>query len=93
MELPITSCGNHYLIVFQDFLTKWSFVFPAPDQKAIRIVRLLAEEIVPVIGVPHALLSDHGTNLLPHPMQNICHLLGVTKLNTTAYHLQCDGMA
>ena len=92
MELPITKRGNRYLIVFQDFLTKWPFVFPAPDQKAIRIVRLLAEEIIPVIGVPDALLSDRGTNLLSHLMQDVCQLLGVTKLNTTAYHPQCDGM-
>ena len=91
MELPVTEHGNRYLIVFQDFLTRWPFVFPAPDQKAIRIVRLL-EEIVPVIGVPDALLSDHGTNLLSHLMQDVCQLLGVTKLSTTAYHPQCDRM-
>ena len=92
MELPITTRGNRYLIVFQDFLKKWPFVLPAHDQKAICIVRLSAEEIVPVIGVPDALLSDRGTNLLSHPMQDVCQLLGVTKLNTTAYHPQCDGM-
>lgn len=92
MELPVTSRGNRYVIVFQDFLTKWPFVFPAPDQKAHRIVRLLAEEIVPVIGVPDALLSDRGTNLLSHLMQDVCKLLGVVKLNATAYHPQCDGM-
>lgn len=92
MELPITESGNRYLIVFQDFLTKWPFIFAAPDQKAIRLVRLLAEEIVPMIGVPDALLSDRGTNLLSHLMQDVCQLLGVTKLNTTAYHPQCDGM-
>ena len=92
MELPITTHGNRYLIMFQDFLTKWPFVFSAPDQKAIRIVHLLAEEIVPVMGVPDALLSDHGTNLLSHLMQDVRQLLGVTKLNTTEYHPQCDGM-
>ena len=92
MELPVTERGNRYLIVFQDFLTKWPFIFAAPDQKAIRLVRLLTEEIVPVIGVPDALLSDRGTNLLSHLMQDVCQLLGVTKLNTTAYHPQCDGM-
>ena len=56
MELPVTEQGNRYLIVFQDFLTKWPFVFPAPDQRAIRIARLLAEGIVPVIGVRYAIV-------------------------------------
>ena len=86
MELPVTEQGNRYLIVFQDFLTKWPFFSPAPDQRAIRIARLLAEGIVPVIGVRDAILSDRGTNLLSHLMQDVCQLLGVTKLNTTAYH-------
>ena len=64
MELPVMQQGNQYVIVFQDFLTKWPLVYPAPDQKSIRIVKLLAEEIVPMFGVPEALLSDRGTNLL-----------------------------
>ena len=25
-------------------------------------------------------------------MNDVCQLLGITKLNTTAYHPQCDGM-
>ena len=92
MELPKTKKGNQYVVVFQDFLTKWPMVFPIPDQKAIRIVRLLVEQIVPLFGVPEALLSDRGTNLLSHLMLDVCDLLGVKKLNTTAYHPQCDGM-
>ena len=92
MELPKTSKGNQYVVVFQDFLTKWPMVFPIPDQKSLRIVQLLVENIIPIFGVPEALLSDHGTNLLSHLMQDVCKLLGIKKLNTTAYHPQCDGM-
>ena len=72
MELPLTERGNRYVIVFQDFLTKWPMVFPAPDQKAIIISRLVAEEVLPLFGVPDALLSDRGTNLLAHVMRDIC---------------------
>ena len=46
--------------------------------------------MIPWIGVPEALLSDRGTNLLSHLMQDICQTLGISKLNTTAYHPQCD---
>ena len=92
MELPVTDEGNRYVIVFQDFLTKWPLVFPSPDQKAIRIARLVAEEVVPMFGVPESLLSDRGTNLLANVMMDVCSLLGITKLNTTAYHPQCNGM-
>ena len=45
-----------------------------------------------MFGVPEALLSDRGTNLLSHLMKEVCELLGITKLNTTAYHPACNGM-
>ena len=70
MELPVMERGNKYVTVFQDFLTKWPMVFPAPDQRTARIARLL------LFVVPDALLSDQGMNLLSHLMQDICKLLG-----------------
>jgi len=39
-------------------------VFLTPDQKTEPIAQLLVEEIAPLFGVPEALLSDRGTNLL-----------------------------
>ena len=92
MELPKTTQGNRYVVVFQDFLSKFPLVYPVPEQKSLRIARLLVEEVVPLFGVPEALLSDRGTNLLSHLMQEVCQMLGVKKLNTTTYHPQCDGM-
>lgn len=92
MDLPCTESGNRHVVVFQDLFTKWPMVFLVPDQKSERIARLLCKEIVPLFGVPEALLSDRGTNLVSHLMLDVCALLGTTKLNTTAYHPECDGM-
>jgi len=58
MELPVTSRGNCYAVVFQDLFAKWAMVFPTPDQKAVQNAQLLVEEVVPIFGVPEALLSD-----------------------------------
>ena len=66
MELQ---AGNKYVLVFQDYLTKWPIVFPMSDQKSICIVKILVEEVIPWIGMPEALLSDRGTNLLSHLMK------------------------
>ena len=46
MDLPKTELGNQHVLVFQDFLTKWPLVFPIPDQKTSRIVKLFVEEVV-----------------------------------------------
>ena len=58
MELPLITNGNRYAIVFQDLFTKWPMVYATPDQKTERVAKLLAQEIVPMFGVPEALLSD-----------------------------------
>ena len=63
-------------------------VFAVPDQKSQGIVDLLVKELVPFFGVPECLLLDWGTNLLSNLMKNVCEALGITKLNTTAYHPQ-----
>ena len=35
-------------------------------------------------------MSDRGTNLLSFLMKDICKMLGIEKLNTTASHPQCN---
>ena len=92
MELPKTDKGNKYVLVFQDFLTKWPLAFPMPDHKSLHIAKLLVNEVIPVFGIPESLLSDRGANLLSHLMYDVCSLLGITTTNTTPHHPQCDGM-
>ena len=91
MDLPLTDQGNKHVVLIQVLFTKWSMAFAVPDQKTTRIARLIAEEVIPMFGVPECLLSDRGTNPLSNLMMNLCQILGITKLNTTAYHPQCDG--
>ena len=92
MDLPKTGRGNKHVLVIQDFLSKWPWVIPMADQKTITIVRALLEHVIPMYGMPEALLSDRGTNLLSFLMKDVCEKLGIEKLNTTAHHPQCDGM-
>ena len=92
MEMPITTKGNKYVVFFQDYLTKWPMVYAMYDQKAHQIVRFLVDQIIPFYYVPESLLSDRGTNFLSHLMTDLCKMLGIEKLNTTAYHPECDGM-
>jgi len=42
-------------------------------------------------GVPVELLSDRGQNLLSALMKQVCTVLWMTKVITTAYHPQTDG--
>ena len=56
-------------------------------QSHFLIFLILVEEVVPFFGMPGALLSDRGMNLLSHPMKNICKFLGIEKLNMMEHEL------
>ena len=92
LQLPLSFHGNQYASVYMDYLTKWPEVFVVADQKAETIARLLVEEVISRHGVPEHLLSDRGPNFLSMLVQEICKLVGTTKINTSGYHPQCDGL-
>ena len=93
IQFPKSHTGNRYEVVFVDYLTKWPKVFATSDQTALTIAKLFVEQIVCCHGVPVQLLSDRGAAFLSRLLMEICELLGVEKLNTTAYHPQTDGLA
>ena len=92
LEMPQTAQGNRYIVVFVDYLTKWAEAYAVPDQTSETIARLLVDNVVCRHGVPEELLSDRGPNLLSSLIQDVCDMLGMRKINTTAYHPQCDGL-
>ena len=91
IQLPPSYLGNQY-VVFMDYLTKWPEVYPTPDQSAATIANLLVREIVSRHRVPSELLSDCGQAFLSGLLKKVQQLLGYKKLNTSAYHLQMDGL-
>ena len=91
LEVPRSVNNNIYLLVIQDYFTKWVEAIPLPDQTAKRItteiIRLFA-----VYGIPDILHSDQGTNFESTIFKQTLEAFGINKRHTTAYHPQCDGM-
>ena len=71
MDLPMTESGNKHVVVFQDHFT-WCIQCPIRRQSD-----LLTKEVIPLFGVPKALLSDRSTKLLSHLMSDVCARLGI----------------
>lgn len=92
LQLPQSYQGNQYVVIFVDYLTKWPEAFAVPDQTAETIARLLVEQVIVRHGVPERLLSDIGPNFLSALVQEVCKLVGTSKINTSGYHPQCDGL-
>ena len=85
LQLPKSSHGNCYDVLFMDYLTKWSEVFATADQSTPTIAKLLVEKVISRHGVPKELLSDRGASFLSKLIAEICKVTGIKKVNTTAY--------
>ena len=91
LEVSISSSNNRYLLVVQDYLTKWVKAIPLSNQTAVRIARELIK-LFSMYGHPHVLHSDQGRNFESTLMSQTLEAYGVKKSCTTAYHPQGDGM-
>ena len=62
LEVPLNSKGNRYILVVQDYFTKWLEAFPMANQRAETIVEMLAIHFCR-FGIKQELHGDQGRNL------------------------------
>ena len=89
---PATTAGNKYIIVFQDRFTAWPEAFATASTEAPIVANILLEQIIFRYGSPKTFLTDRGTNFLSSLITELCRVINIKKVNTTAYHPQCNGM-
>ena len=77
--------GSLYIVTCVDPFTKWAEAFPAPNKEAATVARILVEQVICRFGSPLAILSDRGKEVDGQLMSEICGLLDVDKMRTTAY--------
>ena len=92
LKVPMSSSGNQYILVAQDYFSKWPFARAMPDQKADRIVKILRDEVFTLVGPPCKLHSDQGRNFESHILSDLCKAFHVAKSHTTPYHPMGDGL-
>ena len=90
LQVPISSRNNQYLMVIQDYFTKWAEPIPIPDQSARRITK----ELITVFshyGLPDILHTDQGHNFESSILRQTLEAFGIKKTRT-AYYPQGDGL-
>ena len=65
MELPKTRKGNKYVIVFQDYLTKWPLVYPLADQRHRQLLRFWLKRSSPSLEYLNHCCGTGGQISLP----------------------------
>ena len=89
---PVSKESNRYIIVFSDYYTRWQEAFALTSTEAPHIAKLLVDKILAWHSAPRTLLSDHGSSFLSSIVNEVCKIMNMHKLNTTAYHPQTDGL-
>ena len=80
--MELSRRGNHYALVFQDYLTKWPNVYAVEDRKATKVAHCLADFIWRH-GVSAKIIHDWAAEFLSDVLQETAQILGVTELPTS----------
>ncbi|MCG8033054.1 MAG: DDE-type integrase/transposase/recombinase, partial [Candidatus Thiodiazotropha taylori] len=89
---PLSNKGNKYILVIQDYFTKWVECFPMTNMEAGTVAKIMVEEVVTKFGIPNKIHSDQGRQFESALFKEMCTILQIEKTRTTAYHPQSDGM-
>ncbi|XP_070008352.1 uncharacterized protein [Nicotiana sylvestris] len=74
MDPFVSSCGNTYILITVDYVSKWVEAVALPNNEARSMVAFLKKNIFTRFGTPRAIISDEGhifaTNLLTLYLEN-----------------------
>lgn len=88
---PISNKGNRYILTLQDDLSKYIAGIPIPNQEVSTIAKKLVTQIICIYGVPKIIVTDQGSNFTSQLFKDVCKILKIKKLNSSAYHPQTNG--
>jgi Integrase core domain len=73
-----SSCGNKFILVAVDYVSKWVEAIPSPTSDAKTVTRLFKKIIFPRFGIPRAVISDGGTHFVNRQLDSLLTKYGVT---------------
>ena len=84
--------GNNYCLVLVDVLTRYLVAEPLKTKEATEVARTLVDRFICNYGVPKVLVTDQGKEFTNKVLKEVSHLLHMTHIHTTPYHLQANGV-
>lgn len=90
LSLEPDSQGFANILVVTDHFTRYAQAFPAKDQRASTVAKILCERYFVHYGLPARVHSDQGRDFESKLIQDLLKMLGIRKSRTTPYHPQGD---
>ncbi|KAH9643789.1 hypothetical protein HF086_002287 [Spodoptera exigua] len=80
-----------YILTLQCELTKYIEAYPLVTKRTEEVAKALVHNFILRYGVPKVIATDRGTEFLSSIFKEVCNLLHIKQLNSTAYHHQSIG--
>ena len=90
--MPRSEDGMVAILVWEDYATRWSGAIPLPDTSAATLGRAFWYNVVCQYGCPRTVLTDLGRNFVASMFEELLRYTKTSRLRTTAYHPQTDGL-
>ena len=89
---PETVRGSKYILVVQDYNSRWIELFALPDKSAATVAQKLEDEVFYRYGACVRLHSDQGREFDCQLLRQICLYWGIQKTRTTPFYPQSNGL-
>ena len=90
-ELPRTTTGYKYILTIVDYATRFPEAIPLRSTNSKTIADALIQYFSRV-GIPDEIVSDQGSNFMSKLMAQLYDQLGITKIKTSVYHPEANGL-
>ena len=89
----VRSKGCEYILVAQDYVSKWVKAMPCRAADAKHARKMFHEIIFPRFGTPRMVISHEGSKFIDSAFRNFLEELGTRHNIATPYHPQTSGQA
>ncbi|XP_070011475.1 uncharacterized protein [Nicotiana sylvestris] len=87
----VSSCGNTYILVAVDYVSKWVEVVALPNNEARSVVVFLKKIIFTRFVTLRAIISGGGSHFCNKAFDTLLYKFGVNHKVSTPYHPQASG--
>ena len=86
LSMEPDSKGISNVLIVTDHFTRYAQDFPAKNQKALTVAKILVEKYFVHYGLPARIHSDQGRDFESRLIRELLTTLGIRKSRTTLYH-------
>lgn len=83
--------GNVYILTIQCELSKYVEAYALPTKDTVTVAKAFVSNFILRYGIPKIIATDRGSEFMSSVMIEVCKLLEIEKLHSTAYHHQSLG--